>query len=169
MLIRIGPTRVNVFALLILTFGLVLEARAAELLAIDDKTQEITVSYGRDKVTYRYRHGVDVTLNEKKAATPQLKPGMQIYVTTNEPGMANKIEAIGAVQSLADRAGTKPGVDLNKATLAEIEELPGIGPEKAALIIKRRPFTSVAELREIKGIGEKTLAKLRPFVTVAPR
>lgn len=56
-------------------------------------------------------------------------------------------------------------VSLNQATAGELETLPGIGPSKAAAIIKYREevgkFKSIDELTNVSGIGEKTLEKLR--------
>lgn len=70
-------------------------------------------------------------------------------------------------------AGSGPGaapVNLNLATQAELEALPDVGPVTAQAIIgwreERGGFTSVDELLEVDGIGEKTLAKLAPHVTV---
>lgn len=61
-------------------------------------------------------------------------------------------------------------VNLNTATLAELETLPGIGPVTAQAILDWRTehgrFSRVDELVEVSGIGEKTLADLAPLVTV---
>ena len=49
--------------------------------------------------------------------------------------------------------------------------MPGIGPVLSARIVETRqarPFASVDELRRVKGIGVKTLEKLRPHVMVGP-
>ena len=60
-------------------------------------------------------------------------------------------------------------VNVNTATASELQGLPGIGPSKAGAIIAYRsahgPFKRVDDLVEVKGIGPKTLAKLRPLVT----
>lgn len=61
-------------------------------------------------------------------------------------------------------------IDLNSATAAELESLPGVGPSKAQAIIAHReeaPFKSTDELVEVKGIGEKLYAQLKDHVIVS--
>jgi competence protein ComEA len=57
-------------------------------------------------------------------------------------------------------------IDINRASPEELARLPGIGPTLAKRIVEGRPFASVADLRRVKGIGAKTLEKLRPHVVV---
>ncbi len=60
-------------------------------------------------------------------------------------------------------------VNINTATLAELERIPGVGPKTAEAILalrqKNGPFTSVEQLSAVKGIGPKKLEKLKPHVT----
>jgi competence protein ComEA len=60
-------------------------------------------------------------------------------------------------------------VDLNHATVSELETLPGIGPKLAGRIVEyrmRAPFHTVDDVANVSGIGPKRLEAIRPFVTV---
>ncbi len=56
-------------------------------------------------------------------------------------------------------------VNVNTATQAELEALPGIGPVTAQKIIAGRPYADVDDLERVSGIGPATLEELRPYVT----
>ena len=59
-------------------------------------------------------------------------------------------------------------VDINKAAWPELAQLPRIGETVARKIVESRetdgPFKSVDDLQRVKGIGPKTVERLRPFV-----
>ena len=63
-------------------------------------------------------------------------------------------------------------INLNAATEADLEKLPGIGPAMAKRIVDYRQksggFKKVEELMNVSGIGEKNFLKLKPLVTVSP-
>jgi len=63
-------------------------------------------------------------------------------------------------------------ININTADSAALETLPGIGPALAGRIIAYReengPFGTVDDLLNVKGIGEVTLDKLRPLISVGP-
>jgi competence protein ComEA len=71
-----------------------------------------------------------------------------------------------------EQAPAQPLLNLNTATKADLEKLPGIGPSMAQRILdyrqKNGPFKKVEELMNIQGIGEKSFLKLRTLITVAP-
>lgn len=66
-------------------------------------------------------------------------------------------------------SGNRP-VNINTASAEELVELNGIGNSKARAIVayrdKNGPFQSVDDLRQVSGIGEKILERIRPQVTV---
>ncbi len=70
-------------------------------------------------------------------------------------------------------AGSLPGtpggdgrININTASAAELETLPGVGPSRAQTIIDNRPFASVEDLERVPGIGPKTLESLIDLVSV---
>jgi competence protein ComEA len=74
-----------------------------------------------------------------------------------------------------DPAAAKPAVqiNLNTATVADLQGLPGVGEKVAARIIEYRqkqgPFKRIEELMNVQGIGEKSFLKLRPQLTVGAK
>src|SRR5262245_55281109 len=62
-------------------------------------------------------------------------------------------------------------VDLNTADSATLESVPGIGKSLSQRIVafreKNGPFQSVDDLLKVQGVGEKSIQKLRPYLTVS--
>jgi competence protein ComEA len=63
-------------------------------------------------------------------------------------------------------------LELNTATAADLEALPGIGPRTASAVLADRdargPYATVEELMRVRGIGPGTLRRLRPLLRVSP-
>ena len=63
-----------------------------------------------------------------------------------------------------------PKIDLNTATLSQLDSLPGIGPVIAERILELReksgPYKRIEDLMNIRGIGEKKFLKLKDLITV---
>ena len=88
--------------------------------------------------------------------------------------------ALVATSATAQSAGTSAPqatasvenpVNLNTATSAQLETLPGIGPATAQRILEYRQknsgFKKVEDLMNVRGVGEKSFLKLKPLVSVA--
>lgn len=102
------------------------------------------------------------------------KDDVDSLVTYHEDG-----KAVSGTENPPRGSSSKSGslalsakLDLNKATAAEFEALPGIGPSLATRIVEKRRaaggFRSVDDLLTVRGIGRKTLAKFRQWVYVLP-
>jgi competence protein ComEA len=81
---------------------------------------------------------------------------------------AKKTKAAGAPSKPAAAAAHAAPIDLNTATAAELEELPGIGPVRAKAIIDGRPYSSVEDLARVKGFSESKIEDLTDLVVVRP-
>lgn len=103
-----------------------------------------------------------------------LVDGEQVRVPKPGEALPTAGGAAGADGAAPGASGAAAGgtglVNLNTASQADLEELPGVGPVLAQRILDWRTehgrFTTVDELGEVSGIGEKTFAQLQPKVTV---
>ena len=88
---------------------------------------------------------------------------------TQVAGAALALTVLLATAGLAEEKITGV-VNVNTASAAELEMLPGIGASRAKALIEAREakggFKSLDDLLAVKGIGEASLAKLRPHLTL---
>ncbi|WP_230203633.1 helix-hairpin-helix domain-containing protein [Bacillus massiliigorillae] len=94
---------------------------------------------------------------------------MLIYVPNigEQPPQTNASIAVGGNPSTSQGGGK---VNINSASEEDLQTISGIGPAKAKAIIQYRTekgsFSSIDELKEISGIGDKTFEKLKDQVTI---
>ncbi len=85
-------------------------------------------------------------------------------------GGQTRIEAAGQ-EAKAPAAAPAP-LNLNAATAADLEKLPGVGAAMATRILEYRQksggFKKIEELMNVQGIGERNFLRLKPLVTVVP-
>lgn len=83
------------------------------------------------------------------------------------PAAGEEAEVPATVQTASGAGGSL--ININTATEAELMELPGIGPSKAAAILAYRDeagkFKNPEELMEVTGIGDKTFEQLKELIT----
>src|SRR6185295_15891937 len=93
--------------------------------------------------------------------------GERIYVPT--VGEVVPVLVGGTPDAAVDTTPSGP-VDVNSATIDQLDVLPGVGPTTAAAIVAHReqhgPFQSVDQLGDVRGIGPAKLEALRGLVTV---
>lgn len=117
-----------------------------------DKEQEKFVAAVVDTVQSKTQKESD-TLQHKDKVPPK-----QTEVSNNEEGSGQKSKSTL--------------IDINKAGMNALESLPGIGPAISERIISYRkqhgPFQSYEDIRNVKGIGEKRLEKMKSFIKLKP-
>ena len=127
---------------------------------------------------YRAEHGpftdVNELLNVKGIGEATLNKFRDQVSVAPRSEKEHQTEETPAEDGETATGGTeeKALVNINTATCEELQTLNGIGPVLAQRIVDYRtvhgPFTSVEELLNVKGIGEKTLNKFREQITVEP-
>ncbi len=96
-----------------------------------------------------------------------------LWIAVTSGGRSHAGPPVPSVTSAASATMASPAsdgvVNLNTATVDELQRLPRIGEEKALRIIthrERTPFKAVQELGRVRGIGLKTLRLLKPWLAV---
>ncbi|MGA4508490.1 helix-hairpin-helix domain-containing protein [Propionibacteriaceae bacterium G1746] len=96
--------------------------------------------------------------------------GMQVVVADSPGATSTTSGEQPADQPGATGSGGQGLINLNTATQAQLETLPGVGPATAQKILAWRDehgrFNRIEELQEVDGIGTKTFERLKPHVTV---
>jgi len=100
---------------------------------------------------------------------------MLASLATAESALAAKAAKLETPQTTVSPAGhaqkTDQMVNLNTASASQLTQLPGVGDKTASAIIDKRTalggkFTSVDQLLQVKGIGQKKLDKIKPLVSL---
>ena len=103
---------------------------------------------------------LNTSLEEAKNASPVIES--ESYVSSSSSG-----QVAGEETSSSNISGA---VNLNSASSSQLDSLPGIGPAYAGRIIEYREanggFKSIEEIKNVKGIGDKTFDKFKDQITI---
>jgi competence protein ComEA len=96
---------------------------------------------------------------------------MFVVLMSAAPSLAGQTtKPAEATQAVAAKPAATTVVNINTATAADFEALPGIGAKTAARIVEYRqkngPFKKVEELMNVRGLGEKNFLKLKAQLTI---
>ena len=93
------------------------------------------------------------------------------FIALQSP-IATAMQSTAAAKPPAKAAAPHGPVNINTASAADLDALPGIGAKTAALIVEYRqkngPFKKIEDLMNVRGVGEKNFLKLKPQITVGP-
>ena len=103
-----------------------------------------------------------------------MRTGLAVVLALCGTFLISNPNVIAQQSPAADQGlAAKAAINLNTATVDQLESLPGIGRKTAERIIEYRTksggFKRVEDLMNVKGIGEKSFLKLKPLVVVPPK
>ena len=141
-----------------------------------DTLPGIGPSKARAIVAYRDQHGAFGTVDDLTNVAgigQKTVARLRALVRVSGAAAAPRFPAASIAPSSTPSSARAPAgslIDINRAGAAELVELPGIGPSKARAILEWRQtngeFSHVDQLVEVKGIGARTLEKLRALITL---
>lgn len=96
----------------------------------------------------------------------EVKHGQKISI----PYKPQRVGLSGVVPPIRDDGGSRELININQATLQELQTVKGVGPSMAQRIVDYRDengsFSSLDQLKKVKGIGAKTFAKLEKLICI---
>ncbi|MFM9329652.1 helix-hairpin-helix domain-containing protein [Paenibacillus mesotrionivorans] len=152
------------------------ERVTSEWSEVNGEVQSLLNASGRNGgTTQASSSGQGASAQPKDQATAQeAVPGAPTLPAPSATAPVQAEATAAPAQSPAGTAAAKGLIDINTASASRLDELPGIGPGKAQAIVEYRqskgPFRTPEDLKNVKGIGQKTYDGLKDRITasVAP-
>ena len=148
----------------------------ATLLLIGLLAGQVRRAIDRDTAPVRVEGLEQLAARPSQADTADLSNASSSVAIQGSKGVISTPKVVGGEK---DATADKPAssdvpeqIDINRASQQELETLPGIGPVLAGRIVEWRTvhgsFQCLEDLKLVKGIGEKTVQRLTPLLTVTP-
>jgi len=102
---------------------------------------------------------IEKPIQLEKPVIEEAVPSRAVVVTEKIP-----IERLATKEKEKLKAALK--ININTASSEELQKIPYIGPKKAEKIISGRPYRKIEDILKVHGFGDKTLAKIRDYITV---
>lgn len=99
----------------------------------------------------------------------QSKTKSNLQFSLEQPKFTSNLKFLEEQHKTRDNKQYSTTININTATIEELDTLPGVGPAIAKRIVEFRstqPFTKPEEIMLVKGIGKKKFAKMRERITV---
>ena len=119
-----------------------------------------------DSVEEGLESAVDLSAWSFRSDAPRTYSQTRTARAINQPTNHTSSRTTASTSSRPDSFAAGERVNVNTASLAELQQLKGIGPVKAKRIVESRPFRTVDDLIRVKGIGPKTLENIRNNVLI---
>lgn len=115
--------------------------------------------------------GQSASSQPKDGAAASAVPGASTSPVPSATALMQDPAPAAPAQSTAGTNSARGLIDINTASASRLDELPGIGPGKAKAIVEHRqekgPFRTPEELKNVKGIGQKTYDGLKDRITAS--
>ncbi len=111
----------------------------------------------------------DAATSMANVSSPVVDPPIRPRNEAASPPSSASVPPVLRTISVRKLQPGDPPVNVNTATAEELQQIPSVGPVTAANILAaraERPFQSIEDLDRVRGIGPKTLEKIRPYVRV---
>ena len=95
------------------------------------------------------------------------KPPIEEAVTSRSAVVTGKVPIKKLTTRDKEKLKKALKININTASSEELQKIPYVGPKKAEKIIAGRPYGRIEDILKVHGFGEKTLAKIRNYITVS--
>ena len=110
-----------------------------------------------------------IHIQAPQLAEQQSKTKSNLQFSAEQSKFTSNLKFLEEQHKMKDNKQFSTPVNINTATIEELDTLPGVGPAIAKRIVEFRstqPFTKPDDIMLVKGIGQKKFAKLRERITV---